>query len=151
MFLPSKRYSINILTQVLMIHNIMETRFAFARHFLRIKDDSCTTLSVRVCWRSSVATDGFVSHFCERLSILYFSLAQWWITSKPGESKTTKTTKLWSGKEFVWACAVCGQVQLSVCLSLLIKVPVVLFLAWGTVGVSVCHSLWSLSLKSYYK
>lgn len=34
LFLPSKHYSMNILTQVLMIQNIMETRYAFARHSL---------------------------------------------------------------------------------------------------------------------
>lgn len=116
MFLPSKHYSMNILTQVLMIQNIMEIRYVFARHSQWIKDDSCTALSVRVCCSSSVATDGFVSNFCERF--LDFSLAQRWITSKPGESETTKTTKFWSGKESVWACAVCGQVQLCVCVCL---------------------------------
>lgn len=137
MFLPSKHDSTNILTQVLMIQNIMETRYAFARHSLWIKYDSCTALSVRVCCSSSVAADGFVWNFCERF--LYFPFARRWITSKPGESQTTKTTKFWSGKESVWACAVCGQVQLCVCLSLLIKVPVGFFLARGTSGVSVCQ------------
>lgn len=83
--------------------------------------------------------DSFVSNFCERF--LYFPFARQWITSKPGESETTKTGKFWSGKESVWACAVCGQVQLCVCvcLSLLIKVPAGFFLAWGAAGVSVCQ------------
>lgn len=76
----------------------------------------CTALSVRVCCTSSIAPDGFVSNFCERF--LYFPFARRWITSKLGESETTKTGKFWSGKESVWACAVCGQVQLCVCVCL---------------------------------